>query len=45
MIESLAVGWTTTARGLLADRRKLNRERVAYGAGIAEAVSRIVRPG
>jgi AcrR family transcriptional regulator len=45
MIESLAVGWTTTARGLLADRRKLNRERLAYRAGIAEAVSRIVRPG
>jgi hypothetical protein len=25
MIESLAVGWTTTARGLLVDTRKLNR--------------------
>jgi hypothetical protein len=30
MIESLAVGWTTTARGLLVDQRKLNRERSAY---------------
>jgi AcrR family transcriptional regulator len=45
MIESLAVGWTTTARGLLADARKLNRERRAYRAGIAEAVRRIARPG
>lgn len=45
MIESLAVGWTTTARGLLADQRKLNRERSAYRAGIAEAVQRIVRTG
>jgi hypothetical protein len=44
-IESLAVGWTTTARGLLASPRKLNRERKAYRAGIAEAVQRIVRPG
>ena len=45
MIESLAVGWTTTARGLLADPRKLNRERRAYRDGITEAVERIVRPG
>jgi AcrR family transcriptional regulator len=45
VIESLAVGWTTTARGLLADARKLNRERRAYRAGIAEAAQRIVRPG
>jgi len=45
MIESLAVGWTTTARGLVADTRKLNRERKAYRASIAEAVQRIVRPG
>src|SRR5262245_12922710 len=29
MIESLAVGWTTTARGLLVDTRRLNRERSA----------------
>jgi AcrR family transcriptional regulator len=43
-IESLAVGWTTTARGLLADKRKLNRERKAYRAGIVKAVGRIVRP-
>jgi AcrR family transcriptional regulator len=45
MIESLAVGWTTTARGLIADTRRLKRERKAYRAGIAEAVERIVRPG
>jgi AcrR family transcriptional regulator len=44
LIESLAVGWTTTARGLLVDTRKLNRERNTYRAGIAEAVQRIVRP-
>lgn len=43
IIESLAVGWTKTARGLLVDTRKLNRERTAYRAGIAEAVQRIVR--
>jgi AcrR family transcriptional regulator len=45
MIESLAVGWTTTARGLLVDTRKLKRERSTYRAGIAEAVHRILRPG
>jgi AcrR family transcriptional regulator len=45
MTESLAVGWTTTARGLLADTRQLNRERRAYRDGIAEAVQRIVLPG
>ena len=45
MIESLAVRGITTARGLLADTRKLNRERKAYRAGIAEAVQRTVRPG
>jgi AcrR family transcriptional regulator len=45
MIESLAVGWTTTARGLLVDTRKLNRERNTYRAAIAEAVQRIVRTG
>jgi AcrR family transcriptional regulator len=44
LIESLAVGWTTTARGLLVDTRKLNRERNSYRAGIAEAVQRIVNP-
>jgi AcrR family transcriptional regulator len=43
LIESLAVGWTTTARGLVVDQRKLNRERNAYRAGIAEAVQRIVQ--
>ena len=45
MTESLAVGWTTTARGLLADTRKLKRERRAYRDSIAEAVKRIVSPG
>jgi AcrR family transcriptional regulator len=45
MIESLAVGWTTTARGLLIDARGLKRERGTYRAGIAEATRRIVRPG
>jgi AcrR family transcriptional regulator len=44
MVESLAVGWTTTARGLLVDKRKLSRERRTYRAGIAEAVERIVHP-
>jgi AcrR family transcriptional regulator len=44
LIESLAVGWTTTARGLLVDEPKLRRERRAYRAGIAEAVQRMVRP-
>src|ERR1700751_4697381 len=42
LIESLAVGWTTTARGLLLDPRTLKRERNTYRAGIAEAVHRIV---
>src|ERR1700757_5132381 len=42
MIESIAVGWTTTARGLLLDARTLQRERTTYRAGIAEAVQRIV---
>jgi len=45
LIESLAVGWTTAARGLLVDTSKLKRERKAYRAGIAEAVQRIVQPG
>jgi len=44
MIESLAVGWTTTARGLTFDTRTLKRERNTYRAGIAEAVQRIVHP-
>jgi AcrR family transcriptional regulator len=44
MTESLAVGWTTTARGLLAGSRKLKRERRAYRDGIADAVRRIVSP-
>jgi AcrR family transcriptional regulator len=43
MIESLAVGWTAAARGLLVDNRKLKRERGAYRAGVAEAVRRIVQ--
>jgi AcrR family transcriptional regulator len=42
LIESLAVGWTTTARGLLVDTRTLKRERNTYRAGISEAVHRIV---
>jgi AcrR family transcriptional regulator len=42
MIESLAVGWTTTARGLLLDTRTLKRERSTYRSGVAEAVQRIV---
>jgi AcrR family transcriptional regulator len=42
MIESLAVGWTTTARGLLLDTRTLKRQRKTYRSGIAEAVQRIV---
>ena|ERR1700760_2676086 len=45
MIESLAVGWTTTARALLLDPRTLKRERKTYRAGIAEAVQRIVHTG
>jgi AcrR family transcriptional regulator len=45
MIESLAVGWTTTARSLLLDTRKLKRERKMYRASITEAVERIVQPG
>jgi AcrR family transcriptional regulator len=45
LIESLAVGWTTTARGLLLHTRTLKRQRNAYRAGIAEAVQRIVHPG
>ena len=43
IIESLAVGWTTSARGLVVDQRKQNRERNAYRAGIAEAAQRIVQ--
>jgi AcrR family transcriptional regulator len=42
LIESLAVGWTTAARGLLLDTRTLKRQRNTYRAGIAEAVQRIV---
>jgi len=42
LIESLAVGWTTTARGLLLDTRTLKRERNTYRTGISEAVHRIV---
>jgi AcrR family transcriptional regulator len=45
MIESLAVGWTTTARGLLLSTPALKRQRSAYRAGIIEAVQRIVQPG
>jgi hypothetical protein len=42
VIESVAVGSTTTARALLLDTRTLKRERNTYRAGIAEAVKRIV---
>jgi AcrR family transcriptional regulator len=44
MIESLAVGWTAAARGLLATPRQLKAERAAQRRAIAEAVRRIVEP-
>jgi AcrR family transcriptional regulator len=44
MVESLAVGWTTAARGLLVGARQLERQRGAYRDAIAEAVRRIVQP-
>jgi AcrR family transcriptional regulator len=44
MIESLAVGWTAAARGLLATPRQLKAERAAQRKAIAEAVRRIVEP-
>jgi AcrR family transcriptional regulator len=42
MIESLAVGWTAAARGVLASPRQLKAERVAQADAIIEAVRRIV---
>jgi AcrR family transcriptional regulator len=45
VIESLAVGWTAAARGVLATPRQLNAERVAQRKAISEAVRRIVEPG
>jgi AcrR family transcriptional regulator len=44
LIESLAVGWTATARGVLATPRQLKAERAAQRKAIAEAVRRIVEP-
>ena len=44
MIESLAVGWTAAARGLLASNRQLKAERSAQRDSIAEAVRRIIDP-
>jgi AcrR family transcriptional regulator len=45
MIESLAVGWTAAARGVLADARQLKAERAAHRDAITAAVQRIVQPG
>src|SRR5215467_1078922 len=44
MIESLAVGWTAAARGVLASPRQLQAERAAQRDAIADAVRRIVDP-
>jgi AcrR family transcriptional regulator len=44
LIESLAVGWTVTARGHLKDERALAQERSAHRAAVVEAVRRITRP-
>ena len=44
-IESLAVGWTAAARGVLATPRQLKAERAAQQKAITEAVRRIVDPG
>jgi len=44
VIESLAVGWTAAARGVLATPRQLKAERGAQRTAIAEAVRRIVEP-
>jgi len=44
LIESLAVGWTAAARGVLATPRQLKAERTAQRQAIAEAVRRIVEP-
>src|SRR5262249_30648924 len=44
MIESLAVGWTAAARGVLATPRQVKAERAAQRGAIADAVRRIVEP-
>jgi AcrR family transcriptional regulator len=44
MVESLAVGWTSAARGVLADARQLKRERTTHRDAVTEAVRRIVQP-
>ena len=44
LVESLAVGWTSTARGVVVNARQLNRERTAHRTAITEAVRRIVQP-
>jgi AcrR family transcriptional regulator len=44
LIESLAVGWTAAARGVLATPRQLKAERTAQRQAITEAVRRIVEP-
>jgi AcrR family transcriptional regulator len=44
IIESLAVGWTAAARGVLATPRQLKAERAAQRTSITEAVRRIVDP-
>jgi AcrR family transcriptional regulator len=44
LIESLAVGWTAAARGVLATPRQIKAERVAQRNAIIEAVRRIVKP-
>jgi hypothetical protein len=44
MIESLAVGWTAAARGVLATPRQLKAERAAQRDAITEAARRIVEP-
>jgi AcrR family transcriptional regulator len=44
LIESLAVGWTAAARGLLASPRQLKAERAAQRKAIIEAVRRFVDP-
>jgi AcrR family transcriptional regulator len=45
MIESLAVGWTAAARGVLAGARQLKAERAAHRDAVTAAVARIVQPG
>jgi AcrR family transcriptional regulator len=45
LIESLAVGWTAAARGLLATPRQLKAERAAQRTAITEAVRRLAETG